>query len=650
MIEHWGVRARVTFVAFVPMVVLAALTTATHTSLRLSDLDEALVARAQAHTRQLAAASEYAVFSGDQESLHQLSSALLLEDDIASVSILDPDGSVLARAGRSPDTQSDAAADTRAGMAQAGSRHWLRIVEPIRYSPLANDPANEFGMSDSAAMSPALGTVVVEVSLARIHDRRAQLLWIGAGWMLVVALGSLLFARAMSRTVSGPIRNVAETVARIGQGQLHERVTIREGGSLRMLAEGVNEMAERLTDAHASMSRRIEEATAELRARKDEAERANLAKSRFLAAASHDLRQPLHALGLFLSELQQQALDTRSRQLIERIGASAEAMENLLDGLLDISRLDAGVLKPVPCSFDLQPVLERVVAGHLPSADARGLRLRLRCAPCWVHSDPHLLERVISNLVSNAIRYTPAGSVLVACRRHQTQVRVEVRDSGLGIAADAQHIIFQEFVQLDNDERARDKGLGLGLAIVRRLVDLLQLRLELRSAPGRGSVFAVTLPRGEPPSPLGVEENARALGRFDGLRVALVDDDPLACSAMHDLLSSWGCAVITAASAEELIAQLAGGASPDILLTDLRLRGTCDGLALIERLHAQPATRRLPAIVASGEIASETLARIHASGVQLLHKPVRPARLRALMHRLLSASTSAGATTDARSA
>ena len=185
----------------------------------------------------------------------------------------------------------------------------------------------------------------------------------------------------MSRSVSVPIREAANAVLSIGREQLYRRVRANGGGSLRALAEGVNEMAERLENAHASMARRIDEATAELRARKDEAERANLAKSRFLAAASHDLRQPLHALGLFLSELTQQPLDERSRQITGRLTASTEAMEGLLDSLLDISRLDAGVLTPERSVFDMRAKLEHLVAGQTSAATARGLDLRLLPAP-----------------------------------------------------------------------------------------------------------------------------------------------------------------------------------------------------------------------------------------------------------------------------
>lgn len=639
MITRWGVRARVTLVAFLPMLMVAALMTATHTGLRLSDLDDSLRARAHAHARQLAAASEYAIFAGDRETLGQLADALMLEDDVAAIAILGADGQVLVRTGRFattlPPTPPYAAPvqvlDTPEG-------RWLRIIESIRPSHLpAEDVFSGGGMAQLDDAQAPLGRLVMDMSLARLEQRRSELLWIAAGWMVIVAVGSLLLARRMSRSVSGPIREAAETVLSIGRGELHRRVRVSSGGSLRALAEGVNEMAGRLEDAHASMAQRIDEATAELRARKDEAERANLAKSRFLAAASHDLRQPLHALGLFLSELTQQPLDARSRQITGRLMVSAEAMEGLLDSLLDISRLDAGVLTPERSVFDMHAKLEHIIAAQASAAQARGLRLHLHCPPCWAVSDPLLFERIVANLISNAIRYAPQGRILVACRRRGELLRVEVRDSGLGIAAADQQIIFQEFVQLENAERARDKGLGLGLAIVRRLVDLLGYRLQLRSAPGRGSVFAIELPAAAPPEPVHDDREALALGHFGDLQVLLADDDALALGAMSSLLASWGCEVTSAHTADALLDAFASANTPDIVITDLRLGGTIDGLELIAALRKQPRLSGLPAVLITGDTAPEALSRIQAAGVPMLHKPVRPARLRALMHRLLTA-------------
>lgn len=645
MITNWGVRARVMLAAVLPMLVLAMIMTTVFTALRLADLNDTLGARGRALARQIAATSELATFAGDRGALRQIASAATGMDDVLAVRIFDRNGTLLAASG-----ETDAAAimpTLLPSASQLPDRALLRFAEPIR--PPAIEIEDGLPLVASAAAgtdgAPQQGAVMVDLSLKPLHKRRLQLLLTGAGSMLIVLLGSVLLAARMSRGVSGPIRAVADVVLRIGHGQLHERATPRAGGSLQRLAQGVNEMAERLEHAHQHLRAQIDEATAELRARTAEAEHANVAKSRFLAAASHDLRQPMHALGLFISELSQQALDARSRQLVERITTSASAMDQLLDSLLDISRLDAGVLTPELRTFDPAPILVRIDAEQAAAAAARGIRLRLRLGRSHkrVYSDPVLFERIMVNLVGNAVRHTRDTTVLIACRRRGDMLRVEVRDSGPGIAHESQQTIFQEFIQLGNPERARDKGLGLGLAIVRRLVDLLGHRLELHSAPGRGAVFALELPLSNAPASTPLTDDAHLLGSLAGIRVAVVEDDPLVRDAMLGLLASWGCELTVASNAEDLFAQLADGAAePEVLITDLRLGGTLDGIELALRMHTRPHSSALHVVLISGDTAPEALARARAAGLPLLHKPLRPAKLRALLHRMLGAARASG--------
>ena len=628
MIHKWGIRARVTLVAFIPMLVLAALMTATHTTLRLGELDNALRARAHAYVRQTAVASEYPLFIGDQIALQQLLDSLLLEEDMAAIALVAPDGGLIAQAGRFVES----AAAQAALEGTRSSRARLRIVEPIRPRPLPLDP----GSAEAPPKEEALATLVREMSLERLDQRRAELLWIAAGWMLMVAIGSLALARRMSHSVSGPIRNIADTVLRIGRGELDRRVPVVGGGTLRVLAEGVNEMAGRLSAAHASMSRQIEDATAELRARRDEAERASVAKSRFLAAASHDLRQPLHALGLFVSELSQRKLDARSRQLVERITASAETMDELLGSLLDISRLDSGALIPVREAFDLRMRIERIVDGQSAIAAERGLDLHLHCPPCHAHTDPLLLDRILANLLSNAIRHTPRGRVLVACRRRGARLRVEVRDSGPGIAPDSQELIFHEFVQLDNPERSQDKGLGLGLAIVRRLSKLLELPLELRSRPGRGSVFAVEVPAAD------AEQRARSRvpGSLEGVRVLLADADPDTFAATAGLLSEWGCEVVAMAPTPT---NDPAPADADLLILAPPSADRSGGFDTLARLRARTGLADVPAVLMADDTGDESRESARATNTHLLARPLRPSRLRALLNRLFGADDGDGA-------
>ncbi|WP_248280439.1 ATP-binding response regulator [Aromatoleum aromaticum] len=632
MIRNWGIRSRVMLVAVLPTLVLAIVLTAFYTGSRVTDHREAHVARGQAFARQLAAASEYAVFSGNRESLRRLAGAMLAETDVLGVMIIDRNGDALAQSGQLDATLPlpPRAAWTRGLVTASGT---LRVIEPVLPTSLDLDDGFDGAALDTlsgAGTPPMLGTVVVDISRAQLNARQNELLVIGSAAILMVLIGSLVLAHYMSRGVTGPIRRVASAVERIGRGQFSARLSDIGGGTLRTLAEGVNQMAAKLASAHEDMSRQIADATAELRARKDEAERATLSKSRFLAAASHDLRQPMHALGLFIAELSQHTHAPASRRLVERIAASAEAMENLLD----ISKLDAGVLEPHISVFPLQPILDRIAAEQRPRLGTKDLLLRTRPTPLWVESDPVLFERIIGNLVSNAVRYTRKGHILVACRRRGERVRIEVRDNGVGIAAEAHEIIFQEFIQLDNPARSRDKGLGLGLAIVRRLTDLLGHRLAVRSRPGRGSVFAIEVPVAQPVEYAEPGETCRQPGDLAGIRVALVDDDPLAQSGMRSLLTSWGCEVTAGSDIESVLETLArSGHEPQLIISDYRLHGNSNGIDAIRVTRARYG-ENLPAALISGDTAPETLRLAQGESLALLHKPVRPARLRALLNRL----------------
>jgi signal transduction histidine kinase len=240
--------------------------------------------------------------------------------------------------------------------------------------------------------------------------------------------------------------------------------------------------------------RQLSAVTAEREAERNAAEQADHSKTRFLAAASHDLRQPLQALGLFVATLVQRSLPDDIKDIVGKIEGSLEALEQLLDGLLDISRLDAGAIEAHSVAFPLQSLFDRMALEFEPLAARKGLSLRLVRTRATVRSDPALLERILRNLLSNAIRYTRSGGVVVGCRRHAKDLWIEVWDSGPGIAASDQKEIFREFHQLGGNSGEDQQGLGLGLAIVERLTHLLGLQIELRSVVGKGSMFAIILP------------------------------------------------------------------------------------------------------------------------------------------------------------
>ncbi|GJG98012.1 hybrid sensor histidine kinase/response regulator [Cupriavidus pauculus] len=364
-----------------------------------------------------------------------------------------------------------------------------------------------------------------------------------------------------------------------------------------------------------------------------EAEDANRAKSVFLASASHDLRQPLHALGLFLVSLGRTPLDERQRQLLDHIEASSGAAREMLNTLLDFSKLDAGVVTPRPRPFQLQALLHKLENEFAPQANARGLFYRTRDTTVTLFGDPTLTELILRNLIANAIRYTHAGGLLVACRTRRFHASVEVWDTGIGIPATQHREIFREFHQLGNPERDQRKGLGLGLAIVDGLARTMQTSVTLASTPDQGSVFRLRLPLAWTAPEESVQPGVAM--RLDGLRVLVIDDDPAIREAMAGLLTVWNCPSRTAETEEEALA-LTRDFTPDLILADYRLRGNRTGLEAIAAIRERTA-RDLPAILITGDTAADRLRNLHAGGTALLHKPVVPGKLHAAISTLLHA-------------
>jgi signal transduction histidine kinase/CheY-like chemotaxis protein len=374
----------------------------------------------------------------------------------------------------------------------------------------------------------------------------------------------------------------------------------------------------------------------ELRSQKERAEEANLSKSRFLAAASHDLRQPIHALGMFVGALGRHEMNQDMRRLVGSIEDSIGAMDGLFSSLLDISKLDAGIVEPNLRPFAIGPLIQRICREYAGEALQKGISLEVCGCGLSVLSDPVLLERILRNIVSNAIRYTERGRVLVGCRRGGDRLRIQVWDTGRGIARSQFERVFEEFYQIGNPERDRDKGLGLGLAIVKRLTVLLDHPLTLQSKIGRGSVFTISVPVGAggatPVASSAVDPSPRSL---EGL-VLVVDDEALVQDAMKSLLTSWGLDVIAAGSGDEMLERIASClVAPDLILCDYRLRDGENGIDVIRRLQAEY-NDDVPAVLITGDTASERLREARDSGFIVLNKPVANSKLRAALGNVMS--------------
>jgi signal transduction histidine kinase/CheY-like chemotaxis protein len=375
-----------------------------------------------------------------------------------------------------------------------------------------------------------------------------------------------------------------------------------------------------------------------LRLQKEAAEEANHAKSRFLAAASHDLRQPVHALSMFVGALRGHEMQPEPRRLLDHIDASVTAMDGLFTALLDISRLDAGEVEPRLQSFAIRPLFERLSRDYVEEAARKGISLRFHASSANVSSDPLLLERILRNLISNAIRYTDCGRVVVGCRRRD-RLELQIWDTGRGIPPQHAENVFQEFFQLHNPERDRAKGLGLGLAIVRRLTTLLDHPMTMSSTPGKGSLFSVSLPMTETVDLPEVPGHLPS-GAFRRGLILVIDDETAIQEAMRSLLTSWGHEVIWAGSGAEILDKIASCPTrPDLIICDYRLRGEESGITVIRELQSEY-NEEIPGLLITGDTAPDRLNEARHSGFLLLHKPVASSKLRAAIGNLIAPAES----------
>ncbi|GAB3092044.1 hybrid sensor histidine kinase/response regulator [Aestuariicella hydrocarbonica] len=349
-----------------------------------------------------------------------------------------------------------------------------------------------------------------------------------------------------------------------------------------------------------------------------EAESASRAKTRFLASASHDLRQPIHALSLFGGALTKRPLDEQSREIAGHMDIALQSLASRLDSLLDISKLDAGIVQATKAPFNLRLMVERLQDEFMPAAINKGLKVWLDCAAdAFVNTDEILLERIVRNLLANAIKYTERGRIELCVEHKYNKVVLTIKDSGRGIPLEEQDHVFEEFYQLHNPERDHTKGLGLGLAIVKRLADLLELDLSMDSMIGSGTVFTMCLPASSV-MPQTQRPTVNNLS-WDSLCALVIDDEHEVGLGMKALLESMGCKVLLAEGTLDALSQ-AKAERPDIVLADFRLRGEDNGILTIRTIREL--YRNIPAILISGDTAPERLREAEDASIPLLHKPV----------------------------
>jgi signal transduction histidine kinase/CheY-like chemotaxis protein len=382
-----------------------------------------------------------------------------------------------------------------------------------------------------------------------------------------------------------------------------------------------------LKRSNETLERRVQDRTARLEHAVQEAERANVAKTRFLTAVGHDLIQPLHAAQLLTDAMSQHIDSDFLGSFLHQIRGALDSTDDLLSGLLDISRLEAGGLVADPRPFALSSVLDPLAQEFAVLAAARGLQFRHVRTRAWVHTDPLLLRRVLQNFLANAIRYTRSGGVLLGVRRTGHTLSIEVHDSGPGIAAEQQAVVFEEFHRGD---RSNGQGLGLGLTIAHRIADLLHAPLHLHSVLERGAAFSITVVRATPPvAPR--SEPVAGNSSIKGIRVLVVDNDPAALEAMRQMLLSWGCDVIATGDASAVGSHARDAA---LWLFDYHLDAGGTGVQLWQRLVSAYGLR--PTVILSADTGSDTRDAVREVGLSLLNKPFKPLALRWAINHLLA--------------
>ena len=460
---------------------------------------------------------------------------------------------------------------------------------------------------------------------------------IAVSYIVITSLIALLFVVTMvlvivRMNISKPLQLLTDSINRYTP--LHKVEEIEDEQNILLREDELGRMGRSFN----RLKKDLWEQGEGLQNAKFDAERANKAKSVFLASASHDLRQPLNAMQMYIAALQSKVKDKEILRIIEDINSVSISTARLLNALLDVSELEVGAIKPRHEIFSVNNILISIFQSYLPLAKDKELDFRIVPSSLYVRSDPALLERILGNFMSNAIRYTNKGSVLIGCRKRGDKVSIEVWDTGCGISDDQMSLIYEDFYQVENKERDRGKGLGLGLALAKRLADSLDHTINSKSTLGAGSCFSVSVDLAENKADKNLDDGFMNIMNLSGVNVFLVEDDIDVLKATKQLLESWGCKVKTARNKDEVMNLIKENPynNPDIILADNRLPGDSSGID-ITYLIQEKLQATIPCVIMTGDVERNHVQSIIDQGFPVLLKPIQPAKFRAMLSHLIQA-------------
>ena len=473
-----------------------------------------------------------------------------------------------------------------------------------------------------------------------INASKAQITYverIAISYIVITSLIALLFVVSMvlvivRMNISKPLQLLTDSINRYSP--LHKVEEIEDEQNILSREDELGRMGRSFN----RLKKDLWEQGEGLQTAKLDAERANKAKSVFLASASHDLRQPLNAMQMYIAALQSKVKDKEILRIIEDINSVSISTARLLNALLDVSELEVGAIKPRKEVFSVNNILISIFQSFLPLAKDKELDFRVVPSSLYVESDPALLERILGNFMSNAIRYTDKGSVLIGCRKRGDKVSIEVWDTGCGISDDQMSLIYEDFYQVENKERDRGKGLGLGLALAKRLADSLKHTIDSKSRLGSGSYFSVNVDLAENKAEINNDEILMNIMNLSGINILLVEDDIDVLKATKQLLESWGCKVKTARNKDEVMNLIDEDpyTNPDIILADNRLPGDASGIDITYLIQEKLQTS-IPCVIRTGDVERSHVQSIIDQGFPVLLKPIQPAKFRAMLSHLIQA-------------